>query len=458
MWHLITNKLNIFLDPLTFVGKQHISEYVSLGLLEQYGRNLDSCLYSIKYYFPQYIFEKLNRGRRIHFTMRDTEYIEGPPDKIETQFATVFSEIDTIKDSTEKGYLFNHGNELLSLASQNKCYFYLTDVKYLLDNVETIKRLNICPVSFNDLFNNLEIFIQGFYNYFKFDMPAYGINEPDLAHLMSDKDFNYYFDPFYKQLLKQGKYSDETKNTLRTLIYNRYPDILITRDQLKFFQLQRDLLGRDKNNNRMEFHGRLRYYLNYYYYLLWGAVDHFAWLINDLYELGNLRNRPATWSNVGFNLDKKEHKDFVKNIKENDNKLGEHIESQDFQDWFYILTKLRHKSAHKDLFVAPSLLKETEQSKLSDAEIDKILALQDSERESELNRLFSPETVEIFKKSDRQNYRISQMEMTLLVFDVIKKDGKDRIISPLDRIDFDLTQIRKLIKLLCQSKKLQWSQ
>jgi hypothetical protein len=439
-----------------FTNKQHITEYVALGTLEHYFRSLDPCLCEINYFFPQYIFNIIDPHHRIHFTMKNTEYIQDATKEDLAILDEILKGAEDIEDLQEKIYIKKYGKDMLSLAIKNKCYFFLTDSKFLLKNKEKLKNFNIQPVSFNELFENLEIFLHGFNIYYKFSFPVYGIAEPDLIHITLDTDFNKYFVPFWNHVVEQ-KYKEDkkVKETIRTLFYNRYPDILITRNWLKFFVLQQSLIKLIEKDNDNPFHGYLRYYLNYYYYLLWGAVDHIAWVINYVFDFG-FRDIGQDKFKVGLNKNNRNNKEFIEKVKKINKGLYDFIASDKFQDWIFILSKIRHKSAHRQLFSAPSLMEETKESKLSNEEISKIINKEYPEEYENIKNFITPELLEDIKKNDIQNYRLSKMKLKLSVFEIIKKnDGKDYILSPLHRIGYEIKILKELLILLSDLNKIE---
>lgn len=80
----------------------------------------------------------------------------------------------------------------------------------------------------------------------------------------------------------------------RTLVYNRIPNILFTRDRLLFYEMQQAAAKRARWK-RQKFQLEVGYYLNFYYILLYGAFDHLAVLLNGVLGLGLVtRNVTAT--------------------------------------------------------------------------------------------------------------------------------------------------------------------
>jgi hypothetical protein len=83
----------------------------------------------------------------------------------------------------------------------------------------------------------------------------------------------------------QKKNADpEARETGRSLIHNRIPNICFTRDRLLFFDSQRLTSVRSKWK-RQEFTFEIAYFLNCYYPLLYGGFDHLALLVSQTLKL-----------------------------------------------------------------------------------------------------------------------------------------------------------------------------
>jgi len=244
--------------------------------------------------------------------------------------------------------------------------------------------------------------------------------------------------------------SDDTKERGRSFIHNRYIDILVTIDKVNFFKLQQrifDVESGNIDNKEPRLHGYIRYYLNYYLFLLWGATDHLAWIINDLFSFGF---DPEKWKDrktVGLSKTKE---DFLKKIELVDVELFNFIKSDKFQEWFYFLSALRHQNAHREMFSAGPLLVTTPESSISDEEIDEILYKEKPPIPESIKNVFSPEEFERLKENqkamDRNHYRVSKMQKGIEHLASVKKDGKQFIFDPVHRMDIDLNMLKELIQ------------
>jgi len=449
MWHLINNELKIFIDPFLFTDKRNIPQKILLiNTLQDYLSKTDPNLCSVNFFYPKYFEQNLNLGRAFFPTDKLT-YIDKPPNEISD-----FSLTTECDFNTKALY-----NELLTLSAQNKCAYFLTDFNFNEeDQQKLLKEKNLAISDIKGIFQIIEQFLQGFYNYFKFRIPVYGIDSPDIAHAISDEFFTTVL-VYWEKKINQSSLSKEAKERVRSFIHNRYIDILITIDQINFFKLQQRIFDIENNiteNKEPHFQGYIRYYINYYLFLLWGSIDHLAWIMNDIFSFGFKPENGNDRRKVGLHFKKV---DFLKKIELVDSKLATFIESKDFQDWLYFLGELRHKNAHREMFSAPHLLLETPESKISDAEIDQILYKDRPVIPDEVQELLPKEFVENQKIIDRLNYRISKMKKVMDCCALIKKDGKLFRFDPVSRINIDLDILRELIQKIIsaynsQSKKI----
>ena len=448
MWNLINNELKIFIDPFLFAGWKNIQQKVALiNTLQDYLSKTDPNLCSVNFFYPKYLEQNLNL-RRAFFPTDKLIYIDKPPNGISD-----FSLTTECDFKTKALY-----NELLTLSVQNKCAYFLTDFNFNKeDQQKLLKEKNLAISNIKDIFQIIEQFLQGFYNYFKFRLPVYGIDSSDIAHAISDEFFTTVL-VRWEEKINRSSPSEETKERVRSFIHNRYIDILITIDQINFFKLQQRIFDIENNiieNKEPHFQGYIRYYINYYLFLLWGSIDHLSWIMNDIFSFGFNPENGKDRRKVGLHSKKV---DFLKKIELVDSESASFIKSQKFQDWLYFLSKLRHKSAHREMFSASQLLLETPELRISDTEIDQILYKDRPIIPEEVQKLLPKEFVENQKIIDRLNYRISKMKKGIDHFALIEKDGQQFMFDPVSRINIDLDILRELIQKIVsaynsQSKK-----
>jgi hypothetical protein len=451
VWNLINNNLKIFIDPFTFMGLRNLEQRVRLlETFQDYLLKTDPSLCNVTFFFPKYVEEELGI-KRTFFPGDKVIFIEKPSEPLVSVFP-----IHPELESTELGKAGKMLNEFFSIAIQNKCVFYLSENEFNKEKQVEIKVVyGIQVVNIKELYKNIETYTQGFYNYFKFRVPLLGINSPDMAHAMSDEFYNDVLINLESEISKSQP-KEELKERIRSFTHNRYIDILITIDKINFFKLQQrihdvenDLVGNNENKSP-HLHGCLRYYINYYLFLLWGAVDHIAWIINDIFFLGYNPENSKDRRVVGLQENKKEFLGKIKNFNED---LYNFILSKEFQEWLFFFGQLRHQNAHREMFSASPLLIKTDESQIPNEEIDKIIYKDRPPIPKEIEYMIPPEFIEYQKSIDRVNYRISKMKKGIEHFALITKDGQQFMFNPVARIPTDMKNIKDLIRRILEAHK-----
>lgn len=450
MWNLINNNLKIFIDPFIFLGLKNLKQRILLiNTLQDYLTKINPRLCYVTFFYPKYI-EGVLATRGTFLPDDEITIIEKPPESMISVFP-IHPEVETM----ELGKAGKMLNEFFSLAIQNKCVFYLSENKFNKEKqVEIEKKHGIQIIDLEELFEKIEAYLQGFYIYFKFRRAVYGINSPDIAHMMSDEFYNNILVCLESEINK-NRPNEESRERVRSFIHNRYIDILVTIDQINFFKLQQRIYDVEHNiidNKQPHLHGYIRYYLNYYLFLLWGAVDHLAWIINDIFSFGYSPDNSNGRRVVGLYKSKRE---FLGKIKNQDENLYNFIVSDEFQEWMFFFSQLRHKNAHREMFSASPLLIETEESKISDEEIDKIIYKDGPPIPKDIECMMPPEFIENKKITDRTSYRISKMEKGIEHFTLIEKEEKQFMFNPVGRIPIDIKNFRDLVQKIFESYKNQ---
>lgn len=410
-----------------------------IKILQDYLTKTEPSLCDITFFYPEYIEEKLRIGRTFLSNDKIT-LIEQPPE-VSINVFSIHQKIEP----TPVGQTETMLNDFFTLAIQNKCVFYLSENEFDKEKkIEIEEKYGIQIVNLEELYKKIEAYLQGFYNYFKFRQAGYGINAPDIAHAMSDEFYNKTL-IYLESEINKNQPSEDLKERIRSFVHNRYIDILITIDKINFSKLQQRIYDVEHNitdNKRPHLNGYIRYYLNYYLFLLWGAVDHVAWIINDIFAFGYDPKTNKGRMSVGLHKGKK---DFLEKIKSQNEDLYEFIVADDFQEWMFFFSQLRHRNAHREMFSAAPLLTETNESKISDEEIDKIIYKDEPPVPKSIENLVPPEFIENQKILDRINYRITKMEKGIDHFALIEKNGKQFMFDPVSRIPIDIKNLRNLV-------------
>ncbi len=252
-WQLIFNNFNILVDPRYFADISTISELIELvDLPTTYLKQTDPSLCKINFHYPEFIEKRL--GIRCVFVDPDTEILTVFEPK---EIFGFFTE-ELIPDVDSRRLQ----NELLSIAVENKIPFILSTFEVSQEvERELIEKYNISILKRQPLQKLLMSFLQGFFNYYKFDM-LHGVDGPDLAHAMSD--------PLHRKLhtlenkIRMSALSREAKERARSFVHNRYIDLLITVERITFYKIQQQILDIERGileNKDPQFHGSVRYYL-----------------------------------------------------------------------------------------------------------------------------------------------------------------------------------------------------
>ena len=432
-WQLIFNNFNILVDPRYFADIGTIDELIELvDLPTTYLKQTEPSLCKINFHYPEFIEKRL--GIRRGLVNPDTEVLTVSKPKETIEFFTK----EFIPDVNARRVQ----NELLSVAVENKIPFILSTFEVSREvERELIKKYNISILKREPVQKLLMSFLQGFFNYYKFDM-LYGVNGPDLAHAMSD--------PLHRKLhtlenkIRISALSREAKERARSFVHNRYIDILVTVERITFYKIQQqisDIEGGVLENKVPQFHGSVRYYLNYYLLLLWGYVDHMCLIINDLFQFGYDEESGKGRRSIGFK-DIKEKKEYLGKLKAVDEEFYDFVVSNEFQEWLDILGQLRHRNAHKEMISPSPLLSPTDASEIEEAAIDAIIYKDHPPATGELAK--NPAFVGSQKMMDRHNYRVSKMQK---IFDhvAVIKGG---VLDPVARIKIDMDNLIKLTELL----------
>ena len=446
MWHLINNKINVFIDPSLFAHKRDVYSQTSLVcMFKGYFEKLEPSLCDVDFYHAKYLEDNLDTSR-VFLPNDGVELINDPPkNKLESviqipeEISEKMPDLKNLRDVV---------TEAVSLAVEHKCAFFLTHIELNKEKVVELKeKYNLEVVNIETLKTKLEFFTQGFFNYYKFSSEGlYGIDNPAVAHQMTDIFFQSVLSPWWHSVVSSEDYTDEVKERIRSFTHNRYVDILVSRDNVQFYKLQQhidDVRTGQADNTHQSFQSGVRYHLNYYFYLLFGALDHLAVLTNDLFEIEHEHKLEISFNDFG------NKKKFIKKVKVKSEKIHSVIMEPDFQEWLNILRQIRDASSHREMFAVPALLITTPQSELSNEEIDAIIYKDHPPIDKEVEHLFTPEQVQNRIDLDRHQFRVSKMKKGLEQFaEITDRDGKTALIDPVDRMDLDIENLNKLIEVI----------
>src|SRR5262249_9263175 len=186
-------------------------------------------------------------------------------------------------------------------------------------------------------------------------------------------------DLFYQWLDRKNRYlidwhsraspqlSRETAEDLRSIVYNRYPFVLYSRDMVRFFELQSDHVVRQTGQKR--FGPFMGFHLVNLYFHTWGLLDHLTLVANRHLRLGLPDNRCGIVADEFWAAVSKRAPALRKAVRQ----------EARVNDWIAVMADMRHPAAHKAMLLPTQLVSETAESKLSDADVLQILKKEDPE-------------------------------------------------------------------------------
>jgi len=147
------------------------------------------------------------------------------------------------------------------------------------------------------LLRRAEIFVRGFEIPWSFSRP---VLYQTWATFYQFTEYAETFQPGFDLMnaMIASALDSETIEITRTLVHNRLVNICFTRDGLQFLESQKWAALR-LGAAKQQFAFEIAYYLNFYYLLLFGALDHAASLVNGVCRLG-LRERSVGVSSKPF--------------------------------------------------------------------------------------------------------------------------------------------------------------
>lgn len=217
----------------------------------------------------------------------------------------------------------------------------------------------------------------------------------------------------------------EVQEVGRSLVYNRIPNILFTRDRLLFYEMQQAAAKR-AGWKRQKFQFEVGYHLNFYYVLLYGGFDHLAVLLNGALGLG-LAMRDVTATG----------KAFLKELEKKAPELQAMFTDPNIEDFIERIASLRHSSAHRSQ-IMPGQVYEEPDHEPTVSELDEEIRVKGLDREL---RFFPAGPVrDAIRDNIRFTVKISKYKILLedaVFLDTKKKKG---FINPLLDTEWNFSQ------------------
>jgi hypothetical protein len=224
--------------------------------------------------------------------------------------------------------------------------------------------------------------------------------------------------------------SPETSEDLRSIVYNRYPFVIYSRDMVRFFELQSDHVMRRTGQRRLgSFVG---FHLVNLYFHTWGLLDHLTLVANRHLGLRLPDNRCGIASD-----------EFWAAITTRVPSLRKAVKQPRLKDWIAVMADMRHPAAHKAMLLPTQLVSHTAESQLSDAEVLEILKKED------------PEPFELFNKDALQamiplmvsNWRSQKLK--IIADGVVYVQGSSRayVRPALNSVDYDVAMLNEVLDI-----------
>jgi hypothetical protein len=217
---------------------------------------------------------------------------------------------------------------------------------------------------------------------------------------------------------------------LHSALLRRYPYILYSRDQIRFFELQREHYAR--RGLHQCFSMNIGYYTNAFYLMLWGMLEQLTIIAKYICNLSIIERYCGILT-----------KNFWKEFKKKEPELTAFIKSQKIWDWINVMADMRHHAAHKGIKSPTEVVTETEDSQKSDGEILSILR---DKYKILHNNLATKSYIEQIEPMLISVWRARHMKVIAPSMVAIQgKDGKTYMRDPVISLDYDLNMLNAVM-------------
>jgi hypothetical protein len=231
----------------------------------------------------------------------------------------------------------------------------------------------------------------------------------------------------------------EAQNSGRTLVYNRVPNLLFTRDRLLFIEMQKRVAVR-RNWLTQHFRFELAYYVNVYYLMLWGGMDQLASLVNRSLGLGVPERK------VGA-----KYETFLQPLFKKAPEIAAEFQTTKILEFMDRVGYFRHSAAHREP-LTPRQLVQKPKVEPTNEELDAEIAAADLD----FSWVPDEKTRNEFIEMARSNFRSRKYEEATIADSVlmIETDGKYGFIRPLSDVEWNSTRylnfMNSVFRLLTQ--------
>lgn len=216
----------------------------------------------------------------------------------------------------------------------------------------------------------------------------------------------------------------DLREALRSLLLNRFPFLIFSRDMIRFYQIQRDHYTRHGLDNR--FGMAAAYHVNHFYLLLWGLLDHLTVIAN--YALGlNLPHKKC-----GIQKGR-----FWRECESRCPQLASVIKGEALSEWIETIAYMRHQAAHNTLPVPGPLYVETEESTKPREEIRK-LVLEQNQDILQRAAATSEEAFEWMVEAMIDQWKLEKAQLVSESMVFVRVKGEYGFRDPIVSTDYDL--------------------
>jgi len=332
-------------------------------------------------------------------------------------------------DFNKFGNLDQKASDLLNSSLELKADCVVTSNQMLIGLRYTIYHydaIRIIPLEeFHDF---VEVCARGFSIYWSAISSIRSLT-PDVYYQFAHPNGKKLADYFNSQSVKIE--DKDLSENLRSLSLNRYSFILLTRDLVRFYEIQNDFFARFDHEGR--FGTIIGYYITNYYLYGWGLLDQLTTILNVSQKLGvDERQCGITY------------KGFWKKV--NDQELLSF--NEDNKDWIDRMAYIRHLAAHRTILIPAAVLTHTDESQKSDEELKK-------ELRKDRPYFYSMPYAEVLEKTEIDLLRFKKMRKFFRRVINIKKEEKTYFYDQVLGLDYELNMMNKFInKFLEKSFKV----
>ena len=216
----------------------------------------------------------------------------------------------------------------------------------------------------------------------------------------------------------------------RSAILNRYGFLLYTRDMIRFYEMQ--MHHYERRGVRRRFSQPLGYYVSNFYLHVWGMLEHLTLIARQVLAL-----------EIDARACGIESRTFWRAAGAKRTELRSEIRGKKMGEWIGIMADMRHPAAHRAMLLPSDLVRESEQSKKSDAEISDIL----HREEPDYYEGMSSDAKDLLEKERIRLWRMDHLETIGSNVIAVNKGTGGYFWFPVNSVDYDLGMLTKVMNV-----------